>query len=344
MAWAQGNSRQKTKIIFHEPSKYGSVKTLAETLRHEGGHAVDWDRSDMLRPEERDALKAQIGERLKDRNHFKSAYVEAINNKDKAVEIERKKTEYFAEIMEAYLSGKDLPKKDRQIAEEVVRKLDPNFDRDTAREKQDAVLARMQEQDIGDLIETLGISESGKTLERLWFADHLRRPDSLIDQEGQYRARQQLFEFIVEEANTDERRDIAEAVLVALQARERLLHAFKKEEGAFAARESEARAQLDYAAAYDKVGKLLTSNRSPKEDRAFAAEIRDLASREGIVFNGARGTLLQKGEFFDLLDPNTIDAPEWIAVKFQKKPSMPSIQPLFNEWVESDAEVEDDTK
>lgn len=120
--------KNRAKITFYAPSRERGFTDVSEVLSHELAHANDWERDNEMSKEERADLLLSIAKRVKAEDRFMSSYVESIENKDKKMEFYLKTTEYFAEICEIYFSHpEDLHFKDFKIADDYIRKTDPDF-------------------------------------------------------------------------------------------------------------------------------------------------------------------------------------------------------------------------
>lgn len=122
-------------IVFSRGSDTASKMDVVQILKHEAGHAADWDTNKLLTRFERLSLLSSVLERVKSPNRYKSWYVEQIRNKDSRAEILNKSREYFAEIVQVYLSPSYvfLPAEDIAICEDFFEKTDPGLDVAAAR-------------------------------------------------------------------------------------------------------------------------------------------------------------------------------------------------------------------
>lgn len=133
----------KEKIVLTKENMW-SREIWSATLAHEVSHAGDWLRSSTLSEFERIALEKAVYDRVRSKDRYVSAYVEAIANEDKEVELQKKATEYWAEIGKAYFDGEaNLPDADFKLVDEHIKKIDPNFDRDKALQKRLAITRAM---------------------------------------------------------------------------------------------------------------------------------------------------------------------------------------------------------
>lgn len=141
----QGGKRQRISFSILAKS-YSADYILNETLAHELAHAHDF-RYARLSPAERLAFLSKILERLESEGRFRSSYVEDINNKDKAAELEGKALEYWAEIFGTYLSDPfeaktKLPKEDLEIIKEYFNLVAPGFNFEAAWSRRQKIISQ----------------------------------------------------------------------------------------------------------------------------------------------------------------------------------------------------------
>jgi hypothetical protein len=95
---------------------YKPSQETPELLIHELAHANDWNRSNVLSPEDRLTLLHLVHGRVSSPDHLRFPYVESINNPDKKAEHLRKCTEYWAVLMEKALTIPAESKKEWELA------------------------------------------------------------------------------------------------------------------------------------------------------------------------------------------------------------------------------------
>ena len=71
---------------------------------HEITHANDWERANVMTPEDRTTLLYLVHRRVASADHLRFSYVESINNEDRRIEHLKKCTEYWPMLMEEALS------------------------------------------------------------------------------------------------------------------------------------------------------------------------------------------------------------------------------------------------
>ncbi|MBI3631956.1 MAG: hypothetical protein HY225_00710 [Candidatus Vogelbacteria bacterium] len=151
--------RMPGQIIFSK----GAVRAqpryiLGHAICHEAGHSADWLGNRRLSAEDRINLFKLVTARVQSGDRYKSVYVESITNKNKAEQVVDRSTEYFADIVAAWLSedyGK-LTQQDKNIVENVVIKIDPMFDRQKALNKRNKIIAEFDKKRLaeGTYVET----------------------------------------------------------------------------------------------------------------------------------------------------------------------------------------------
>jgi hypothetical protein len=128
-----GHAIDRTRAIeITEGAKKSSKRWIAHNLiPHEVFHLEDANSNSLLTIDERIDLHRILIDRVKSPDRFKSAYVEAIKNTDKKLELKLKVGEYFAEIGATYLSPEYflLPEEDKELIRSFIAKIDPTFDR-----------------------------------------------------------------------------------------------------------------------------------------------------------------------------------------------------------------------
>ena len=157
---------KRHRISFSISAKQASAnEILGGTMAHELAHAHDFLYG-RLPPERRLAFLSKVLERLESDTRFRSAYVEDINNKDKAQELGDKAMEYWGEIFGTYLADPaiaklTMPKEDIAIIEEYLKLVDADFDAEKSAAKRQEILLNFSQSDIRRKIPV----ELGKFLE-----------------------------------------------------------------------------------------------------------------------------------------------------------------------------------
>lgn len=108
---------EKAAELLVSPDYRLSDKTPA-LINHELAHANDWNRSNVLSPEDRLTLLYLVHERMSSPDHLRFSYVESISNPDKKAEHLKKCTEYWAELMGYSL---DIPAESKEEWERKFR-------------------------------------------------------------------------------------------------------------------------------------------------------------------------------------------------------------------------------
>lgn len=139
-----------------------------QLLPHEFFHLQDWNSNSLLTADERIDLLKKIVDRVKSSDRYKSDYVEGIKNADKKKELLTKAAEYFADIGAAFLSPRYLmlPKADRELVQDLIKKIDPNFDRVQALKQRGKLVAEKKPGLFTDTLEELKISRT-KDIEQM---------------------------------------------------------------------------------------------------------------------------------------------------------------------------------
>ncbi len=124
--------RIKHKITFFNDAVVDSNNPYSfaiGSLAHEFGHAYDWVSDGKLTDSERvDFLFAAV-ERVQAPDRWKSAYVESIEFIDPKEQLSHRVTEYWAEIVNQYITNpKALAQKDFILVDKYVKLADPDFD------------------------------------------------------------------------------------------------------------------------------------------------------------------------------------------------------------------------
>ena len=135
-------SRNDREIVFSGASYDNTKESILEIFTHEYAHSVDWLSNYFLTTEDKIDLLQKIADRVLAEDRFKSSYVESIKSADINQEILVRAQEYFAEIVSAYLTDGfvALPEEDRKIVSDFIKKVDPNFDRESSLQKRKEIL------------------------------------------------------------------------------------------------------------------------------------------------------------------------------------------------------------
>lgn len=88
----------KASELFVSPD-YRLSDDTPQLFNHELAHSNDWNRSNVLSPEDRLTLLYLVHERMSSPDHLRFSYVESLSNPDKKAEHLKKCTEYWAELM-----------------------------------------------------------------------------------------------------------------------------------------------------------------------------------------------------------------------------------------------------
>lgn len=181
-----------------------SSEQIWNTILHEGGHAIDWIRAGNLSESEREELRKEVYARVQADDRYKSGYVEAITNKDKAVELSTKAIEYWAEIVEAYLTADpNLPEADAKLVAKYLAKDDPNFDRDKALQARLAIFQEMRQMKIARGFKNLSPLMHDRY--QSWIIQHHSEGGGLTDMAKQRLGRVELVSFLRTNLTKEER-------------------------------------------------------------------------------------------------------------------------------------------
>jgi len=115
------------KIIITKLMEIKSLSEITRIILHEVAHTSGPGQNRFLIVREHIELVLKLLSRIKSSDRYHSSYVEEISNSNALVNNSNKITEYFAEIIEAYLSCKTLPAEDEEICREIIYKMDPSF-------------------------------------------------------------------------------------------------------------------------------------------------------------------------------------------------------------------------
>ena len=152
--WADFNRNNK-EITFYKPAETSSTyENINKCLTHELGHANDWCSDNETSLKDRMELLLAITDRLNSPDRYESSYVENIGISEKSMlekyvafshnekyspEQEQrynKATEYWAEICSVYFSSPTmLNYEDFKLVDDWVKKNDPNFNNEQAKNK-----------------------------------------------------------------------------------------------------------------------------------------------------------------------------------------------------------------
>lgn len=139
-----------TLITFYRDAREaGSRSVWGDVVLHEIAHANDWEGDPTFAPDERRRFRAEVVARLEAPDRFRSGYVERIDHQDERLETDRKAKEYWSEAFSAYLRAEPMSEADEAIVQAVIRRKDPDFDRDAALEKRNAILLEMDNEEFG---------------------------------------------------------------------------------------------------------------------------------------------------------------------------------------------------
>lgn len=110
-----------------------TIQSLWGLLGHELAHANDWEDDFEMTFLQRVDLLMAIYDRLDDVDRLQSDYLDQINNEDCRVQQRNVATEYWAEIVGFSLAHYYLvPERDREIVEQQLQLIDPEFDLEQA--------------------------------------------------------------------------------------------------------------------------------------------------------------------------------------------------------------------
>jgi hypothetical protein len=139
----------KYRLLLSDTFAHLKTREMTETLSHEIGHTG-------FNPELFDKILIRLG--AEDR--FRSEYVESIINPDEGTETVLRINEYWAEICKQYFedAGK-LNSKDRRIVEERIKKENPSFDWQKARDERNGLIAASKQREQEERRESLGLGD-----------------------------------------------------------------------------------------------------------------------------------------------------------------------------------------
>jgi hypothetical protein len=132
------DSKYRIQINFYKIAEKQEGKCIVRTIGHEVAHTNDWCSDNEMTALERAALILKVYQRMLEKDHFKSSYVESINEDDKKENDYYKTREYWAVICEEYFADPNkLNKKDFDLVDAFVKKTDPTFDVMAAKKKRE---------------------------------------------------------------------------------------------------------------------------------------------------------------------------------------------------------------
>ncbi len=98
---------ERAPLAVYEISQGHTRESVLETIDHELAHNNDWQNSMILSNQERINLFYGVTQRYNEEDRFKSNYIESIKIEDKSLERYVKTKEYWAKIVENYMTDKD---------------------------------------------------------------------------------------------------------------------------------------------------------------------------------------------------------------------------------------------